>query len=406
MIKVAYICEPHLGGMYTFFCRIRPALAAYGIDFRAICPFDGLPYTSGLFADEEGVDYLRLSEDPLEVAGAFVSHLKQQDCHAVVILPGAYAIPTELPPYLPASIRCFARVPMMTGGAYRPTIRQADFWDGVFAVSHRVADDLLGRAPGLRDRMNVVYNGVSLDSAEPDWGKFSGSGEISMAYVGRLTDLDKGVRLLPEVLRRVVPRAPRVKLKIAGNGPERGYLEQRFARYGLADHVDFLGGLSLQGADALLRTSPLFILPSRFEGCPNALMEAMGHGCACVASRIEGSVSEIVEDGVSGRLCEVGHAEALADAVVTLASGLDRAEAMGRSARLRIAERFSIEKTAETYAEILQKACKTPARRTNSLSLSSFRLPRKSITAHVRGWLPLSLKGKVRSVLERFSISV
>ncbi len=405
-MNVAYICEPHLGGMYTFFRRMRPALASCGIDFRAVCPFDGVAYASGLFSREEGVDFLRLPEDARETAVVLVNHLTSSGYEAVVILPGAYEVPSELPSYMSARIRCLARVPMMTGGSYRPTIRHATSWDGVIAVSHRVAADLLGRAPGLQDRMNVVYNGVSLDATEPDWGKFSGPAEISMAYVGRLTDLDKGVRLLPEVLRRVVPRVPRVKLKIAGKGPERGYLERRFARYGLSDHVEFLGGLPLQGSDALLRISPLFILPSRFEGCPNALMEAMGHGCACVASRIQGSVTEIVEDGVSGCLCEVGNAEALADAIVMLASGLDRAEAMGRAARFRIAERFSIEKTAEAYAGILKEVCKTPSHRTNSVSLSSFRLPRKSFCAHVRGWLPLSFKGRVRAVLERFSISV
>lgn len=391
--------------MYTFFKRMRPALKDQGIDFRAVCPFDEAAYEKSRFAGEEGVDYLNLPDDPKEQARALIHHIEQSSYQAVVILPGAYEVPSELPPYLPQHVRCLARVPMMTGGSYRPTIRHAGSWDAVVAVSHRVASDLVDREPTLKDRMHVIYNGVPLDAREPDWGKFRSGGDCNVVYAGRLTDLDKGVRLLPEILRRAWPKAPQLRLVIAGNGPERDYLEKRFKKYRLSHRVEFMGGLALEKADEVMRSSPLFILPSRFEGCPNALLEAMGYGCACIASRIRGSVEEIVEDNVSGVLCGVGDCDDFSDKLALLANDLTRAKDMGIAARRRIASVYTVKNAARAYAHIFLGLSQKQKVNGNSKKMEDFALPKISLAAHIRGHIPASIKSAIRTTLERMSIS-
>lgn len=174
--------------------------------------------------------------------------------------------------------------------------------------------------------------------------------------VGRLAP-QKGqidlVRAMPEVLRAF----PGAACVLAGDGPIRGELEREASRLGVGERVVFLGFRS--DVPAVLRGLDLFVLPSRWEGMPLALLEAMALGLPVVAARAVGT-SEVVRDGENGVLVEPGDVAGLAAAIVGLRRDPDRAARLGEAGRRAVVERHSIETAAgrvdQLYRRLLGEA--------------------------------------------------
>lgn len=147
--------------------------------------------------------------------------------------------------------------------------------------------------------------------------------------VGRLTE-QKDQACLVETAALLVPRHPGLAALLAGDGPLRDPLRERIARHGLEGTVRLLGRRT--DVPDLLAAADLFVLPSRFEGLPLVVLEAMAAGLPVVATRI-GGTDEAVEHGVTGLLVEPGDAGALAEAVHALLANPARARAMGLAGR-------------------------------------------------------------------------
>jgi glycosyltransferase involved in cell wall biosynthesis len=99
------------------------------------------------------------------------------------------------------------------------------------------------------------------------------------------------------------------------------------------------------------RLADLFVMPSRREGLPVALMEAMACALPCVASYLPGATDVLIRDGVSGRLVPVANVAAFASAIASLLTERSRAAAMGAAARQVIVDRFSSETIAQRWLE-------------------------------------------------------
>jgi glycosyltransferase involved in cell wall biosynthesis len=121
------------------------------------------------------------------------------------------------------------------------------------------------------------------------------------------------------------------------------------ARRGLGDRVTFTG--AVHNVHDYFRMADVFVLPSRREGLPVALMEAMSCGLPSVASRLPGATDTLIEDGVSGRLVTAGDVEAFARAVQAMLAEPDAAARMGAAARTVIARNFSAAAIAERWLE-------------------------------------------------------
>ncbi|MGH9750997.1 MAG: glycosyltransferase [Candidatus Polarisedimenticolia bacterium] len=163
-----------------------------------------------------------------------------------------------------------------------------------------------------------------------------------LGTVGRLAP-QKGqidlLRAMPEVLRAF----PGAACVLAGDGPIRAELEQETRRLGIAGRVVFLGFRS--DVPAVLRALDLFVLPSRWEGMPLALLEAMALGLPVVAARAVGT-GEVVRDGENGLLVEPGDVAGLAAAIVALRRNPERAARLGEAGRRAVVERHSLEAAA------------------------------------------------------------
>jgi glycosyltransferase involved in cell wall biosynthesis len=133
--------------------------------------------------------------------------------------------------------------------------------------------------------------------------------------VGRLS-VEKGFDLLIDAFARVAARHPAWRLTIAGEGPARGELTAQITARGLTGRVLLPGFTS--SPRAVMRAAHLFVLPSRFEGMPNALIEAMAEGLACIGFDCRTGPAELIDHGVNGWLVPAEDVSALADALELL----------------------------------------------------------------------------------------
>jgi glycosyltransferase involved in cell wall biosynthesis len=121
------------------------------------------------------------------------------------------------------------------------------------------------------------------------------------------------------------------------------------SRQGVADRLKFVG--VTHDVPSHLRAADLFVLPSKREGLPVALLEAMACGLPCVASRLPGSTEAIIEDGSNGLLVAPGDVAALTDAIGRLLADEALRERLGAAARATIAHRYASGGVADRWLE-------------------------------------------------------
>ncbi len=220
------------------------------------------------------------------------------------------------------------------------------------------ASAVIANSNGLRDlavafdagfAIPIIPNGVDaarFDASERDW---SSPRLLSAGRVVHQKGLDLGLRALAQL------KDLNWEWRIAGDGPRMEALKTLARELGIAERVTFLGWQSREELAKWYHQSNLFLFPSRHEGMPNAVLEAMASGLPVAATRIAGN-EELVVDGVTGVLVNAEDVDALRDGLRRLIVDGKTREQMGRAARRRVESEYSWENVARQYAEYLEKA--------------------------------------------------
>ncbi len=170
--------------------------------------------------------------------------------------------------------------------------------------------------------------------------------------MGRLFPV-KGFDILLTAFAATSSRLPHWHLDIWGEGPERDMLQDMVCNLGLSDRVH-LRGITHCPLD-VLRSADIFILPSRVEGFPNALLEAMSCGLPIISTNFGEAAKDIVRDGVDGILVPPNNPEALASAMVLLMSSpTERARLAERAPD--VMERFSKVRVLSLWDQAINQA--------------------------------------------------
>ena len=189
--------------------------------------------------------------------------------------------------------------------------------DAIVAVSDGVAQDLRSRLGLARQRVQVIYNPVAdrvgrLADASQSVHPWLHDGSIPVFLsVGRLAAV-KDFSTLIQAFAMVLRTRP-ARLLILGEGDERGRLESLRDALGIGDHVAMPGYSS--NPYPSMRRAAAYVLSSRYEGLPNALIEALVCGCPVVSTRCPSGPAEILADGTYGHLVPLGDVPALAAAM-------------------------------------------------------------------------------------------
>ncbi len=201
-------------------------------------------------------------------------------------------------------------------------------------------------------RVSVLPNLVELPA-----GAERHSEQDDLVFLGRLEEA-KGVSTLLEAFAIVRKRHPRARLLLGGEG-DRARYEELARRAGLGDAVHFLGWVDGDAKRQLLARAAVFVLPSRYEGQPMGLLEAMSFGVPCVATRV-GGIPDIINDGRNGLLVRVGDVDDLAEAISRLLGAPHLRRELGQAGLATVDTHFSARaveaKLRATYALIQSTA--------------------------------------------------
>ncbi len=224
--------------------------------------------------------------------------------------------------------------------------------DSVIAVSRSLLQDLLALYPSVRNKAQVIPNGLDRSWFDQAATPPTDSGRYVL-FVGRLHVI-KGVDLLLRAWSLVQERVPRVKLWLVGEGQELEGLRSLSEQLGVSTSVRFKGYKTPAELRSLYRDAAVVVIPSRNEGLPRVSLEAGACRAIRVATRV-GGIPETIQGGVTGVLVDPESPEALADGILR-ALHLPEPERrhMSAAARDDVRQQFNLEKMVARYEEIFQ----------------------------------------------------
>ncbi len=206
--------------------------------------------------------------------------------------------------------------------------------------------------PRYWDKLEVNSLGVDCTRFLPSRHRQDQS-PFEVLCVATLTP-SKGLPLLITAVESLVRQGRSIHLRLVGDGPDRQDLESAIARSGLEGHVTLEGKCNQDRVLAFYGETDLFVLASFAEGIPVVLMEAMATELPCIATWITG-IPELIRHGIDGWLVPPADEEQLADTIAKLMDDPELRRKLGRSARIRVQEKYDLERNTERLAEIYRR---------------------------------------------------
>lgn len=238
--------------------------------------------------------------------------------------------------------------------------------DAVIAISPAIRDELQGSYRiGRPNQYRVVPLGFDLApfAAVDAAARAAARRELDLpggvpviSTVGRLTAI-KQHRLFLDIVQRTVTTHPDTIALIAGDGELRGELEAYAATLGIASHIRFLGWR--RDLSTIYGATDVFVLTSRNEGTPVALIEAMASGVPGVSTDV-GGVKDVIDSPAVGCLAAFGDADALAGHVRDLLADAGARAAMGERARQRVLASYGFERLVAEIATLYRDLLGAP----------------------------------------------
>jgi glycosyltransferase involved in cell wall biosynthesis len=239
----------------------------------------------------------------------------------------------------------------------------AKLTDAIVAISPQIRNELLDDFHiGRADQYRVIPLGFDLTAlaAVDDPARRQARVTLDVpsdahvvSTVGRLTAI-KQHDLFLDAAALVVQRNPRALFLVVGDGELRGDLERAAARLGLTSCVRFLGWR--RDLTTIYAATDVFLLTSRNEGTPVALIESLAAGVPGVSTDV-GGVRDVVDTGAVGLLAPSGDARALADHTLSLLSDPDQRRRMGENGRRSVTARYPLDRLVanveKLYRELL-----------------------------------------------------
>lgn len=214
----------------------------------------------------------------------------------------------------------------------------------VIALSEEWRDYLLANNICEANRLHVLHNAVSVPAQPCSPGLYR-----DILFLGRL-DERKSPDVLLRAAKAMLGEYHDAKLLFGGDGhPER--YEALAHELGIADRCEFLGWITGEDKEKLFGRVGVYCLPSKREGMPMSVLEAMAHGIPTVATPV-GGVPQVINDGIDGFIMPVDDEEKLSAILLRLAGSPELRERVGLAARNRVASEFNIDKNIEALTNL------------------------------------------------------
>lgn len=341
--SVVYVLPDKLGGMTNIIANLLEYRRPDAFRYHAVLTHNHL-HVDALFTGRLAADTQTRVEYTLPIENLHA--VMRRVAHAVPPGGGVYVAGDALDLAV-ASAHDFGRavVHILHGDIeyyYDLAVRHEAIVHAYVAYSRRMYDELLSRLPHRAATIFHLPYGIPL----PPSGRRASGGPLRLVYGGRFEQGQKGIFDLPEIDRALRAAGVAVTWTLAGGGPDEDELRRRWA---FNPAVRWMGSLTTANLIALYEEQDVFVLPTRHEGFPVALLEAMAAGLTPVVSDIPSGVPEIVEAGMNGERLPVGDVRAFAAAIGRLDRDRERLELMSAAARQDVARRYDIRDRVADY---------------------------------------------------------
>jgi N-acetyl-alpha-D-glucosaminyl L-malate synthase BshA len=373
-VKIGITCYPTYGGSGAVATELGIALAAKGHEVHFITykqPFRLPSFLPRIYFHEVDVGRYPLFEyPPYDLALAVRMH-EVVKSHQLDLLHVHYAIPHATSAWIAREMLREAgsdvKVITTLHGTDITIVGQDRSFHPITKFSIEKSDRITAVSQYLRQQtfkafgcagcqVEVIYNFIDPDiynrSKYPQLlGEQLDGGRRVLMHVSNFRPV-KRVRDIVRIYARVQEEVPSV-LVMVGDGPDRVEAEAEAQALGVERTVHFLGKIDVVAP--LLAGADLFLLPSQSESFGLSALEALASGTPVVGSRAGGLV-EVVKEGVTGALCEIGDVDAMARASVEILSDRERWQTMSRDAAADARARFSRDDIVRQYEALYEDA--------------------------------------------------
>ena len=301
-IKIAYGSVPKDGGTFTFYKNQREALLRLG--YQLICVSIGLRQSDlwdAKFADEGCVLLAKNTLSVKKQAKTFVQWCVKENIQFVIGV-NSEAILSAIP-HLPTNIRVISRAANAFDHGYKIVLSGGERIEQIVALTPRLRDDLVNQYNANPNIIRIIPNGIDKNRfLTIDATPKTEYTPLKLGFLGRLEHTQKGVLHIPVILKYLEDLNIPYTLKIAGKGKHKLQLMNELKSLRGFSNIEFLGGITPREIPGFLNEVDVFLFTSHFEGCPNALLEAMMAGCIPVSWQIDGITDFLITNGETGYL--------------------------------------------------------------------------------------------------------
>ena len=373
-MKIGITCYPTYGGSGAVATELGIALAARGHEVHFITykqPFRLPSFLPRIYFHEVDVGRYPLFEyPPYDLALAVRMH-EVVKMHGLELLHVHYAIPHATSAWIAREMlrETGADVKVITtlhgtditivgqDPSFHPITKfSIEKSDRITAVSQFLRQETFNAFGCTACQVEVIYNFIDPDVYDrakypPLLREQLNGGRRVLMHVSNFRPV-KRVRDIVRTYAKVRKAVPSV-LVMVGDGPDRVDAEAEARALGVEKDVHFLG--KIDAVAPLLAGADVFLLPSHSESFGLSALEALASGTPVVGYRTGGLV-EVVRDGVTGTLCEVGDVDGMAAATVELLSDRNRWQTMSRDAAADARARFSLDDIVRQYETLYEDA--------------------------------------------------
>jgi N-acetyl-alpha-D-glucosaminyl L-malate synthase BshA len=373
-VRIGIVCYATIGGSGVVATELAHALAYRGHDIHLISaelPFRWRWGTPGLTFERVDTPSYPLFNEPQYLLALTNTLVKVSRRHKLDIIHAHYAVPHATAAYLAHDILASEseRPPRTVTTLHGTDITlvgsdpsfasvvafSIESSDGVTAVSESLRRDTQ-TALGVRRDIEVIPNFLECSEYhrlnDTSLRERLCAQEGCQAIVMHISNFRpvKRVGAVVEIFRRIREQV-RARLVMVGDGPDRLAAERQAAACGLSDYVDFVG--EQHDVVAWLSAADLFLLPSAQESFGLAALEAMSCEVPVIASRV-GGLPEVIQDGVTGYICDPDDIEGMAQRGIELLRNDALRQRIGRAARNDVARRFCTDIVVPRYEQFYE----------------------------------------------------